>query len=238
MSISGIYALSFNGGEAIYVGQSQDIEKRTRSHLRELTKSKHYNYKIQDAYNKFGTPEIIILEECPCDTKVLIRAENFWIDEFDSCRNGLNLRDKDETALRGVNANRAKYSLEQVLAVFDYLLDVKNTPKQISEWTGVPVGNINSISRGASHVWLKSEYPEKYAKLESLKGKRIGIQNTLGSRNRVWPDLVSPVGTKYTGITNLKEFCRLHNLPYDQMCRLCSGRYRICHGWTLAHNTE
>jgi hypothetical protein len=159
--------------------------------------------------------------------------ENLWIEEFDSCRNGLNLRDKDESALRGTNSNASKYTREQILTVFNMLLKVSNTPKYIESATGVPTGNINAIARSASHLWLKEEFPDKYAILESLKGKRNGIQNTLGSRGKKWPTVVSPEGTQYSNILNLKKFCLEHDIPYDQMHRVCSGKNNTARGWSV-----
>lgn len=233
MSISGIYALNFNNGTSIYVGQSQDINTRISRHMREMQQQKHYNYRVQEAYNKFGIPEAVILEQCICNEKTLNDRENFWIDEFDSCRNGLNLRDKDESALRGVNSNAAKYTREQIIDVFEMLLDINNTPKYIESITGVPTGNINCIARSASHLWLKEEFPNKYSILESLKGKRVGIQNTLGSRGKKWPTIVSPEGVQYSDILNLKKFCTEHDIPYDQLHRVCSGKTNTAHGWSV-----
>lgn len=234
MSISGIYALNFNNGSHIYIGQSQDISTRVSRHIREMQQQKHYNYRVQKAYNDFYLPEVVILEQNIYDNKILNARENFWIDEFDSCRNGLNLRDKDESALRGVNSNASKYTREQILSVFEMLLDINNTPKYIESITGVPIGNINCIARSASHLWLKEEFPDRYRLLESLKGKRIGVQNTLGSRGKTWPTIVSPEGILYSEITNLKKFCVEHSIPYDQLYRVCIGRAKTAHGWKLS----
>jgi group I intron endonuclease len=233
MSTSGIYALNFNGGTNIYIGQSQDIDARTSRHIRDMQKQNHYNYRVQGAYNQFGLPEIVVLEVCDCDQESINRKENFWIDEFDSCRNGLNLRDKDESALRGVNSNSSKYTRQQILDTFELLLDINNTSKHIENITGVPSGNINCIARSASHLWLKEEFPDKYILMESLKGKRNGLQNTLASRGKVWPTLVSPNNTLYSNIPNLKKFCSEHMLPYDQIHRVCSGKSSSAHGWKV-----
>ena len=233
MATVGIYALNFDDNTSIYIGQSQDIENRIKRHKKEMQKYSHYNYKVQNAYIKFGLPEAIILEKCINNTQILNLTENFWIDEFDSCRNGLNLRDKDESVLRGPNANSAKYTREQILLVFNMLLDINNTSAYISSISKVPVGNINAIARSASHLWLKAEFPEQYSVLESLKGKRVGIQNTLGSKGTVWPTIVCPDGCSYSNITNLKRFCLDNNIPYDQMHRMCKDKANTVHGWRL-----
>lgn len=240
MSICGIYALSFNNGDHVYIGQSQNIHVRISRHMREMQQQKHYNYRVQNAYNKYGLPEAVVIEKCTPNAELLNAKENFWIDEFDSCLNGLNIRDKDESALRGTNSNAARYSKEQILQVFELLLDANNSSKYIESITGVPSGNINCIARSASHLWLKDEYPEKYVILESLKGTRQGLQHTLASKGKKWPIIVAPTGEQYSDIGNLKRFCETHSIPYDQMYRTCTGKRnsKSTHGWYILKPIE
>lgn len=232
MSICGIYLLNFDNNESIYIGQSQDVESRYKRHVREMQQNKHYNYRVQSAYNNFGIPSLLILDQCsPID---LTDREMYWIDEFNSCKQGLNLRDKDESALRGPEANSAKYTREQILKVFELLTTENISRKDIEIATGVPVGNINSIARGASHLWLKEEFPSQYLILENIKYTTIGNSNSHGAHNKKWPDLVSPDGSVYKEITNLKKFCAEHNIPYDQIHRVCAKKANSAHGWKLS----
>jgi group I intron endonuclease len=219
----------------IYIGQSQDIHSRYSRHIREMTKNTHYNYKIQEAFNKYGVPELDIIEAC--QVSELTSKEMFWIDEFDSCKNGLNIRDKDDSALRGPNANSAKYTRKQIIQVFELL--IANTPitrKEISQATGVPVGNINCIARGASHLWLKTEFPDEYKVLESYKHKSVGLSQSSIIKNGKTYSLVDSKGVVYSNITNLKRFCNEKDIPYDQIWRLCAGKAKSAHGWKVLQN--
>lgn len=61
---SGIYQLKF--GRDTYIGKSNNISRRWDEHLKKLTEGKAAK-KVQDAYNKHGVPEAVILMYCHPD---------------------------------------------------------------------------------------------------------------------------------------------------------------------------
>lgn len=220
--------------DLVYVGQSINIKDRVSHHFTALRCNKHYNYKLQEAYQMYGLPEVYTLEYSKSDS--LDSLEFQWIREFDSCINGLNIRDEEEHVLRGPNSNSAKYTEEQVLKVFKMLQDPSNSYKSISEASDVPIGNINQISKGSSHVWLKEKYPTEYEAMISLKGTRNGKQNSRqGLYGIGYPDIVSPTGEVFKNVGNLSAFCKQHNVPVQYMRRLLSGeRKSPVGGWFFA----
>ena len=88
--ISGIYKIENLINHKVYVGQSQNIFNRWKSHLNDLNHDKHYNPHLQRAWNKYSENnfkfEII---EC-CDIDSLDEREIYWIAYFDSFKNGYN----------------------------------------------------------------------------------------------------------------------------------------------------
>ena len=62
MKHRGIYKIYWDNNTYYYIGQSIDIDARYKKHLRLLKKNKHENYRIQNIYNKYGIPNICILE--------------------------------------------------------------------------------------------------------------------------------------------------------------------------------
>jgi len=91
---SGIYTISFkNKSEKYYVGSTkstQGFAKRWRSHLSSLKRNIHHSTKLQRAFNKYKLENIIfkiieLIEDDDC-----INKEQFWIDHFDSFKNGYN----------------------------------------------------------------------------------------------------------------------------------------------------
>lgn len=59
----GIYIMSFKGTDKVYIGKSKSIETRANSHMF-LFRKNRAPYKLQQAYNTFGNPDLEILEKC------------------------------------------------------------------------------------------------------------------------------------------------------------------------------
>lgn len=229
----GIYALSYDNYNHIYVGQSVNIEMRTSKHISLLKHDKHYNYKLQALYNTGGLPSINILEVC--NISELNTKENVWIQEFDSFNHGLNLRTTELTSNKGTKHSQAKFSENQITDTFNLLLDPSNLTKNISKITGVSEGMISMIASGQSHRWLEEVFPTKYAILLSLVGqRRIYGQSALG-KGKTYPTLSDPEGTEYSNIENVKEFAKVHGLNYTQLSKVLNksnGAISV-KGWRL-----
>jgi hypothetical protein len=68
----GIYKLYWDSCKFYYIGKSGNIGDRYISHLRDLKKNKHPNGKLQHAFNKYGEPNVDVLEECEYEDLILI----------------------------------------------------------------------------------------------------------------------------------------------------------------------
>lgn len=84
----GIYLITNKVNGKKYVGQSIDIEKRWKDHIRDSKKSE---YTIHKAIRKYGVEnfEFSVLEECSVDK--LDEREIYWISELDTFNNGYNM---------------------------------------------------------------------------------------------------------------------------------------------------
>jgi len=52
--MSGIYMIENLINHKVYIGQSQDIERRQKDHMRHLKHGNHDNPHLQNAWNKYG----------------------------------------------------------------------------------------------------------------------------------------------------------------------------------------
>lgn len=87
----GIYELIIDGKS--YVGQSIQLEKRLQVHLRDLHNQKHYNRKLQNAFNTHKNVDTNILETFETvDKKLMYEKETFWVRQRNAYRNGYNQR--------------------------------------------------------------------------------------------------------------------------------------------------
>src|SRR5882757_7080218 len=89
--MGGIYAIENKISGKLYVGSSNDPEKRWYFHLHALRGGSHVNYRLQGAFEKYGEEnlELVLIEFCDDDD--LLAREQYWIDTLDVCRNGYNI---------------------------------------------------------------------------------------------------------------------------------------------------
>lgn len=170
----------------VYIGQSQNIEKRFKEHLWCLSRSTHANPKMQSVYNQQGTPELVILEAC--SIAELYDKEIVWTKEFDSLAKGLNIVEPGPSGW-GTNSSRSKYSKIQILRIFSLLTTTNLANIDIAKKVGVNIRLVESIRGGYSHVWLKDAYPERYlllankAKVKNTYARKLGNNIILYNKN-------------------------------------------------------
>lgn len=80
----GIYKITNTINGKCYIGQSADLVKRIRKHVKTLLNGTNRNEHLQNAYKKYGQGNftIEIIEECR--TEELDAREIFWIDYYKS----------------------------------------------------------------------------------------------------------------------------------------------------------
>ena len=88
--ICGIYCIENLTNGKKYIGQSVDIDGRWREHKSELKRNKHRNEKIQNAWNKYGETQFQFSIIELCDKGDLDALEKFYINFYDSYKNGYN----------------------------------------------------------------------------------------------------------------------------------------------------
>jgi hypothetical protein len=232
----GIYALYWVKQDLVYIGQSKlDIKIRFRQHISLLTKNKHTNYKVQEAYNLYGKPEQILLEACnkeQCDD-----TEIFWTKEFNSLHGnkGLNIIEAGIPSGWGPTSNSAKYSKLQILKVFRLLyLNTFIPNKDIATIVGVHYQCVTGVLNSKIHCWLKDKYPNSYNKMKALQASKAKLSRyqTNQKVHLMNPVIILSDNIEYE-VTNLSNFSREHNLDVSSLCKLLKGKLKTTKGWTL-----
>lgn len=228
----GIYLLRFHGLPGVYVGQSLNIEERYIKHLYRL-KNNRANYKLQQAYETFGEPQLEILhilEEDSQDT--LDDLEQMALDIFDAVDNGMNIRSKPSGGGEGLSGQyhaNSKYSNDVIDKVFHMICDTSNSFKHIANTINVNISLVRDISKGKAHRWLQKIYPEKYMEMLDLVNTRE--KNTYKELHGTSPRLISPQGDVVT-VTNITEFSKKYSLNKSHVSGVISGKRHSHLGWT------
>lgn len=99
---SGIYMILNNVNGKIYIGLSKNLHKRKNDHFNLLKKNKHYNYHLQNAFNKYGQDSFSFLVLQYVENN-LNEWEKFWIKYFNSQKNGYNISMGGESVMLGLS---------------------------------------------------------------------------------------------------------------------------------------
>lgn len=88
--VSGIYKIENCVNGKVYIGQSEDVERRIKDHRRKLRDHKHYNQHLQRAVDKYGLEnfKFDLLEECAVDD--LNEKEINYIAQYRAYEDGYN----------------------------------------------------------------------------------------------------------------------------------------------------
>lgn len=126
----GIYCWKNKQNNKRYIGQSVNIERRKQQHISGAGK---YNTKISQALYKYGINnfDFEILENC--DLESLNEREQFWINHFDSIKNGYNITYVNDEGcnVRGEFNPRTKLTNEDVLEMRNRVHINKEYPKEV-----------------------------------------------------------------------------------------------------------
>lgn len=229
MDNCGIYAIYFDQRpDAYYIGRSSNLRTRLQEHKSALLANRHINSKLQNYYNKYGMPHFEILELASPDS--LKELEIFYINEFDSFKNGLNLTNGGENAGYGEGVPSAKHSEKEYVEALKYLATTDYSTAKIAELTGISRDIVKHISSGSAHGYLETKYPELY---KAVKDKKYTRDNSAKSKGITYPQVLSPNGCIYS-VENIHKFCEEHNLQPQNMHKVLTKQRKSHKGWVLA----
>lgn len=88
--MTGIYCIKNMINGKMYIGKSIDINSRLAGHFRGLGNNSHHSIKLQHAWNKYSPENFVTGTIEECDVEDLDSRERFYIELYDSYRNGYN----------------------------------------------------------------------------------------------------------------------------------------------------
>ena len=168
---SGIYCIENMINHKKYIGQSININRRWKNHIRNLNNGCHNNVYLQNAWNKYGSDNFYfyILEQC--NQEDLDAREIFYIDLFntDDRNSGYNLKS-------GGQNGGSKYSEESRKKMSETHKELYKDEK-----------NIEILKQNGLKVWANEEYRKsRSGENHPLYGKHLSedIRKKISDSNK------------------------------------------------------
>jgi len=199
-----VYALHWRIPDKYYIGKTNSLKRRAEEHLKLLSEGKHYNSKLQDAYNAYGNPETVLLETC--ETPEVFDREAYWISKYNSVINGYNLIGGNKTQESVCESTtmlttpdttiKCKLILVDKNDNFHYVNNIaefcRNNTELSPTWKNAAT-SISKLSRGV---------------LDYYKGFRVYKgADTLPNKTK-YSYKIYKLGVYITTTNNISEFCR------------------------------
>lgn len=88
----GIYQIRNSQNKKVYIGSSNNIERRLSDHFRNLKRGTHHSKKLQRSFDNTNNKSVFIGEilEVVADERELKVREQFYIDKFNAFNSGYN----------------------------------------------------------------------------------------------------------------------------------------------------
>lgn len=176
----GVYKISNNLNNKIYIGSSKNIKSRFHSHIYSLSKGKHNSKHLQNFYNKHKEIHfrMEVLEEC--DIKDLKDREQFYLDTLKPFKdNGFNIC-KKATSLSFNEESIIKNSKSRTIGFVQYslngkLIKIHESRMELAKEFGVEKTNFNkacnTLQTYLGYIWKynNGNMPEQLS-LKELTG--------------------------------------------------------------------
>lgn len=217
--VSGIYSITNIQNGKLYVGSSNNIERRWKEHKSMLNCNKHHSTHLQNAWNKYGETNFLfeIIEEC--NTNILLEREQYYIDLYASADDYFGY---NESAVAGkpsmtqeqreyygrLASDRLKgegswcniYSENQIIKLIEDLKTGEYSYSQLSQKHNISYDIVASVAGHASWRYLTDGVDFPKANISTRKNVKLTEQ-----------DVLEIIGLLQDGYTN-NEISELFNV--------------------------
>ena len=225
-----IYKIYNDIDTMIYIGSTDDYNRRKNEHFNLLRKNNHHCLLLQLAYNN--------LEEATWNIKIIEEVNNElrWIKEQNYINRSINtiynteliVNERSEETKALVSDKLRTFSLGELKSVLTKL--ISNPNLSVTEACYDTNLNINklyyTINKGTNKSILDKESLALIAEYKSIPRLHKPLNGGLFFKD--------PNGSIHEVTKSMLSFCKKHKLNNSNMCQVKRGLRKSCQGWTLS----
>lgn len=209
----GIYSIQNLINNRIYIGQSNNIERRIKEHF---YSSRLKDIPLDKAIIKYGKDKFIwnIIEECQIEE--LDEKEQYWIIQYRKTHNVYNINNGG-FSFPGEQNGRAKLTENDIIQIRQYYQNKKYTRKQVYELfkDKISFGQFARIWDGSSWSYIMPEVFTKennqYYKEQASIGEKgflakFNDEEIINIRNRYIKETAKEIWKDYSERINYPQF--------------------------------
>ena len=215
--MSYIYKITNNRNGKVYIGQSKvPVERKWKTHVFDSKKIRDEKRPLYAAMNEYGIESfsLSVVEELN-DDSLLDEREIFWIDYYDSFRNGYN------ATYGGPGRNDIDYGL-----VYETYLQVGRNCKETAERLSIDAGTVSKVVKALSGT-------EKLYK-PRLNSRRVNMFDFDGNYVRTF----SSTRDAARFVISEKNLNAKNENGYSRhICEVCKGKRKTANGYIWQYAT-
>lgn len=234
MSKIKIYVLRNRVNDKVYVGQTKNIQERLLQHLKESTLKQRGKMKLYRAIREIGKENFYIEEVDSCETKdEADEKEVFYIEKFDSIRNGynsvsggngsaINSSSMRSRFLELYNSGKTYDELAKEFSVCNATIVRTAKRNNLKRMRKIPANFLIENKDKMTNVEIAKMFSVDPATV-SREFKRIGIKRGKGCSNRLNPQNKRKIDYELilseSGISK-KEIAQKYGISYKWVCKI------------------
>ena len=225
MIMIGIYKWTNKINNKAYIGQSIDIENRSKKHIAAAfyPKSNTYNTAFHQALRKYSPEQFDFEILCICKKEELNDLEQYYIKKFNTLvPNGYNMTTGGENPWSCHN----RYTRENIKAIIEELRNTDDTATEIGRRWGCSDSLIKKICAGDEYKIEEEIYPIRDAQhIQRVKNKKNPLCQCINPAAQLSLSIVEDIvyDLLETDIS-IRDLAQKYKISIDQISRINMGK--------------
>lgn len=229
-----IYQIRNKVNNKIYIGSTNNLERRWESHIYQLKNNIHHSIKLQKAWDKYGEDnfEFSIIEEFNSDNEDdKYIKEQYYLDLYESYTDkGYNMSNIADTRklfkrIKSENSVFTKITKEVAITIKRELCETDKQQQEIAEEFNVSRGVVSHIARLESWVNYGEEYneilKEKKRTTGYLKNYKEQVLDMYFNKGMSHVQIAEELGLTQDNCSEITKLERMRREGHVRECECC-----------------